>query len=114
MIPIEGGFQPTMRDGRDIIRSRNLLYTDVVGRDACGIGGVAAREGKPSHEVIAKSLLALVAMEHRGGVCGSSGDGAGLTCQLPLSFFREQALKLFGPGCGVKTNSLLKPSPEGR
>ena len=94
-----------MRDGRDIIRSRNLLYTDVVGRDACGIGGVAAREGKPSHEVIAKSLLALVAMEHRGGVCGSSGDGAGLTCQLPLSFFREQALKLFGPGCGVKTNS---------
>ena len=96
-----------MQDGRDIIRGRNLLYTDLVGRDACGIGGVAAREGKPSHEVIAKSLLALVAMEHRGGVCGSSGDGAGLTCQLPQAFFREQALKLFGPGCGVKPDSML-------
>ena len=96
-----------MRDGRDIIRSRDLLYSDTVGRDACGIGGVAAREGKPSHEVIVKSLMALSAMEHRGGVCGTSGDGAGLTCQLPQSFFRSLAVELFGPKCGLLDNSLL-------
>ena len=41
-------------DGRTIVRTRNLLYRDEVGRDACGIGGVAAREGKPSHEVVVK------------------------------------------------------------
>ncbi len=66
-------------DGRTIIRSRQLLYTDVVGRDACGIGGIAAREGRPSHELVKRAVLALVNMEHRGGVCGQSGDGAGLT-----------------------------------
>src|SRR5207248_905238 len=32
--------------------------------------------------------------EHRGGVCGDAGDGAGLTCQLPQAFFREEAKRL--------------------
>ncbi len=84
-----------MIDGREILRARSLLYTDAVGHDACGIGAVVAREGKPSHEVVQKSLLALRNMEHRGGVCGLSGDGAGVTFQLPQAFFREQAGRLF-------------------
>ena len=93
-----------MIDGRAIVLSRNLLYTDVVGRDACGIGGVASREGKASHEVVKKALLALCNMEHRGGVCGQSGDGAGLTFQLPRAFFREEAKRLRFDGA-----RLLKP-----
>src|SRR5260370_38381756 len=83
-----------MLDGRAIIRARALLYRDEVGHDACGIGGVAAREGRPSHEVIKKALLALKNLEHRGGICGQRGDGAGLTCQTPQSFLKEQAHKL--------------------
>jgi glutamate synthase (ferredoxin) len=83
-----------MLDGRPIIRASHLLYTDEVGRDACGIGGVAAREGKASHEVVKKALLALCNVEHRGGICGASGDGAGLTCQLPQAFFKEEARRL--------------------
>jgi glutamate synthase domain-containing protein 2/glutamate synthase domain-containing protein 1/glutamate synthase domain-containing protein 3 len=83
-----------MIDGRTILRTRNLLYRDEVGHDACGIGGVAARDGKPSHEVIKKALLALRNMEHRGGICGQSGDGAGITCQLPQAFFREEIRRL--------------------
>ncbi|MGL4553399.1 MAG: glutamate synthase-related protein [Gemmataceae bacterium] len=83
-----------MLDGRTIVRSRNLLYTDDVGRDACGIGGIAAREGKASHELVKKAVLALCNMEHRGGVCGLAGDGAGLTFQMPQAFFKEQAKKL--------------------
>jgi glutamate synthase domain-containing protein 2/glutamate synthase domain-containing protein 1/glutamate synthase domain-containing protein 3 len=83
-----------MLDGRSIVRAGNLLYQDDVGRDACGIGGVAAREGKPSHEVVSKTLLALKNVEHRGGICGHSGDGAGLSCQIPQAFFREEARRL--------------------
>src|SRR5258708_19946627 len=83
-----------MFDGREIVRTRNLLYRDEVGRDACGIGGIAAREGKPSHEVVKKALLALRNVEHRGGVCGNNGDGAGITCQLPQEFFKEEARRL--------------------
>jgi glutamate synthase domain-containing protein 2/glutamate synthase domain-containing protein 1/glutamate synthase domain-containing protein 3 len=83
-----------MIDGRTVIRSRQLLYQDDVGHDACGIGGIAARDGKPSHEVVKKALLALRNLEHRGGICGQSGDGAGITCQLPQAFFKEEARRL--------------------
>src|SRR5690349_2702631 len=76
------------------VRTGKLLYTDEVGRDACGIGGVAARDGKPSAEVVKKALTALKCMEHRGGVCGDAGDGAGLTAALPHAFFREEAKRL--------------------
>src|SRR5687767_4872855 len=83
-----------MNEGLALVRSGQLLYTDDVGKDACGIGGIAAKDGKPTTEVLRKALTALKAMEHRGGICGDAGDGAGLTCQLPLTFFREQAQKL--------------------
>ena len=88
-----------MTDGWSLVRAGELLYSDTVGKDACGIGGVAAAGGVPSFEVTRKAVNALVAMEHRGGVCGDLGDGAGLTCQLPQAFFREQAKRLgFRPG----------------
>jgi len=87
---------PTMNEqaGRERVRSGELLYTDEVGRDACGIGGVAAKDGKPSAEVMRKALTALKCMEHRGGVCGDAGDGAGLTAAIPQAFFREEAKRL--------------------
>ena len=80
--------------GLERVRSGNLLYTDEVGHDACGIGGVAARDGKPSAEVLRKTVLALRAMEHRGGVCGDAGDGAGILAAIPQAFFREEAKRL--------------------
>ena len=33
-------------------------------------------------------------MEHRGGVCGDAGDGAGLTAAIPQAFFKEEAKRL--------------------
>jgi glutamate synthase domain-containing protein 1 len=83
-----------MFDGRRLIRTGSYLYRDDVGHDACGIGGVAARDGKPSHEVLKKTVLALKNVEHRGGLCGAAGDGAGLICQVPQTFFKEQAKRL--------------------
>ncbi|MCZ2341189.1 MAG: hypothetical protein LC104_05255 [Bacteroidales bacterium] len=83
-----------MQDGLSLVRSGKLLYQDDIGRDACGIGGVANRDGKPAAEVVRKALLALRNLEHRGGICGEAGDGAGLTCQIPQAFFREEAKRL--------------------
>src|SRR5262245_30916306 len=83
-----------MDAGLALIRSGQLLYTDDVGRDACGIGGVTSKDGKPTAEVVRKALTALKALEHRGGICGDAGDGAGLTCQIPQSFFKEEAKRL--------------------
>ena len=85
-----------MLDGRLILQDRELLYSDSVGKDACGIGGIATHDGKPCRELVERALLALKAMEHRGGVCGSVGDGAGVTFQLPKAFFYEEAVRLAG------------------
>ena len=60
----------------------------------CWIGGIAARDGKPSAEVLRKAVIALKCMEHRGGVCGDAGDGAGLTAVIPQPFFKEEAKRL--------------------
>jgi glutamate synthase domain-containing protein 2/glutamate synthase domain-containing protein 1/glutamate synthase domain-containing protein 3 len=95
-------------DGRALVESGELLYTDAVGKDACGIGGVAAKDGKPAVEVVRKALLALKAMEHRGGICGDAGDGAGLTCQIPQSFLRAEAQRLKLDGArDLRTESAL-------
>jgi glutamate synthase (ferredoxin) len=83
-----------MNAGLALIRSGQLLYTDDVGKDACGIGGVASKDGKPAAEVVRRALTALKALEHRGGICGDAGDGAGLTCQIPQAFFKEEARRL--------------------
>ncbi len=80
--------------GWQLTESQQLLYSDTVGKDACGIGAVASKHGVPSHEVLHRSILALVAMEHRGGVCGNAGDGAGVTLALPQPFFKDEAKKL--------------------
>ena len=80
--------------GLERVRSGELLYTDEVGHDACGIGGVASFHGKPSSEVLRKAVTALKAMEHRGGVCGAAGDGAGITTVIPHTFLKEEARRL--------------------
>ncbi|MGL6074374.1 MAG: glutamate synthase-related protein [Fimbriiglobus sp.] len=92
-------------DGLSLAASGELLYTDVVGKDACGIGGVAAKDGKPSTEVLQKTLMALGLLEHRGGVCGDAGDGAGISSQIPQGFFREKALEQNLPGARDLTAS---------
>jgi len=58
-------------------------------RDACGVGFIAQINNQPSYNIVDKALLALNCMEHRGG-CSSdreSGDGAGITTQIPWNLF---------------------------
>ena len=59
--------------------------------DACGVGMVAALDGKPRRDVVTSAIGALSALWHRGAVDadGKTGDGAGIHLQIPQDFFKE-------------------------
>nr|YP_009397598.1 glutamate synthase [Dipterosiphonia australica]ARW66784.1 glutamate synthase [Dipterosiphonia australica] len=58
-------------------------------RDACGVGFIAQINSLPSKNIILSALNALNCMEHRGGCSadGKSGDGSGITTQIPWELF---------------------------
>ncbi len=71
------------------------LYSSEYEKDACGIGFIANIDNESRHETLKKGLLMLENMEHRGGVAadGETGDGAGITVQIPFEFFKAEASK---------------------
>nr|YP_009392008.1 glutamate synthase [Periphykon beckeri]ARW60356.1 glutamate synthase [Periphykon beckeri] len=64
-------------------------------RDACGVGFVAKINSEPSRQIVISALNALNCMEHRGGCSadGQSGDGAGITTQIPWSLLLSSSQK---------------------
>src|SRR5512145_3325348 len=74
---------------------RKGLYDPAEEHDACGVGLVAALDGKPRREVVELGIAALKAVWHRGAVDadGKTGDGAGIHVQIPQNFFREHIRK---------------------
>nr|QCI04553.1 glutamate synthase [Apoglossum ruscifolium] len=60
-------------------------------RDACGVGFIAQIHQDSSHDIILNALNALNCMEHRGGCSADnqSGDGAGITTQIPWKLFSQ-------------------------
>jgi glutamate synthase domain-containing protein 2/glutamate synthase domain-containing protein 1/glutamate synthase domain-containing protein 3 len=71
------------------------LYSSEFEKDACGIGFIASIDNIATNETLQKGLLMLKNMEHRGGVAadGETGDGAGITVQLPFDFYKDEARK---------------------
>jgi glutamate synthase domain-containing protein 2/glutamate synthase domain-containing protein 1/glutamate synthase domain-containing protein 3 len=72
------------------------LYDPSQEHDACGIGFVANIKGQKSHDIILKGIQVLINLTHRGA-CGcdpETGDGAGLTIQIPHKFFARECAKL--------------------
>ncbi len=67
------------------------LYDPAHEHDACGIGFVAAIDGKPRRQVVEAGIMALTRVWHRGAVDadGKTGDGAGSHVQIPQVLFRE-------------------------
>ncbi len=65
------------------------LYNRADEHDACGVGLIAAIDGKPRREVVEAGINALKAVYHRGAVDadGKTGDGAGIHVQIPREFF---------------------------
>jgi len=65
------------------------LYSSAFEHDSCGIGFVANIKSNKSHQIVSDALTILENMEHRGA-CGcenNTGDGAGITIQMPHEFF---------------------------
>nr|YP_009396762.1 glutamate synthase [Ophidocladus simpliciusculus]ARW65948.1 glutamate synthase [Ophidocladus simpliciusculus] len=71
-----------------------LAFPSVIDeRDACGVGFIARINHSPSRYIVVSALDALNCMEHRGG-CSSdsqSGDGAGITTQIPWQLLLSSA-----------------------
>ncbi|HEV7132797.1 MAG TPA: glutamate synthase large subunit [Gaiellaceae bacterium] len=76
------------------------LYDPAFEHDACGVAFVARLDAAPSHEAVRRALTALSNLEHRGaqGADAKTGDGAGITVQIPDAFFRSTVDELPEPG----------------
>ena len=65
-------------------------YDASMEHDNCGVGFVAAMDGKARRDVVQAGIDALRAVWHRGAVDadGKTGDGAGIHIEIPQDFFR--------------------------
>ena len=81
----------TYLKNRDLLVQANA-YDPAHEHDACGVGLVAALDGKPRREIVEMGIRALKNVWHRGAVDadGKTGDGAGIRLDVPQEFFREQ------------------------
>ncbi len=72
------------------------LYDPRFEHDACGVGFLVDVKGRPSRDLVEKSIQVLLNLSHRGA-CGcekETGDGAGLLLQLPHEFLMRECCKL--------------------
>src|SRR5579862_6223911 len=86
---------------------RQGLYDPRHEHDACGMGFVVNLNGEKSHEIIRKGIEILINLTHRGA-CGcdpETGDGAGITVQIPHEFFARE--------CSALGFSLSEPGSYG-
>ena len=81
------------------------LYVPELEHDACGGGRVADISGTRSRSIIDQALEVLVNLGHRGasGADPMTGDGAGITIQMPDAFMRK-----------ISTQEGIKLPNEGR
>src|SRR5580658_1522633 len=71
------------------------LYDPAEEHDACGVGLVAAIDGKPRRAVVEAAIQALKSIWHRGAVDadGKTGDGAGIHLEIPSAFFHAHVAR---------------------
>jgi len=77
------------------IPEKQGLYDPQFEHDSCGVGFIVDMNGKKSHTIISKALQILINLQHRGAVgCEvNTGDGAGITMQIPDKFLRVEVGK---------------------
>ncbi|HLY55768.1 MAG TPA: glutamate synthase large subunit, partial [Stellaceae bacterium] len=71
------------------------LYDPAEEHDACGVGLIAAIDGRPRRAVVEAAIQALQSIWHRGAVDadGKTGDGAGIHVGIPEAFFRAHVAR---------------------
>ena len=72
------------------IRLRPGLYDPRFEHDSCGVGFVVDMKGRKSNAILDQALTAVCCLNHRGaaGAEADTGDGAGITIQMPDAFYR--------------------------
>ena len=68
-------------------RFQNLLETE---HDSCGIICIIEKNGHPSRDNIAKTIQALVKLEHRSGFINGEGDGCGILTDIPRALWEKR------------------------
>ncbi|KAA6347755.1 Glutamate synthase (NADPH/NADH) large chain [termite gut metagenome] len=70
------------------------LYNPIHEHDACGVGMLVNIHGGKSHDIVESALKVLENMRHRGaeGADNKTGDGAGITLQIPHEFILLQGI----------------------
>ena len=81
----------TYHSNREKLIAANAYSPDQE-HDSCGVGLVVAIDGKPRREIVEMGINALKNVWHRGAVAadGKTGDGAGISLDVPQEFFQEQ------------------------
>ena len=81
------------------------LYDSQNESDNCGIGYVVHTKGEKSHSIVEQGLEVLQNLRHRGAESADNktGDGAGITVQIPREFYIKAGIELpeygkFGTG----------------
>ena len=72
------------------------LYSRSFEKDSCGVGFVCDSKGRKTRDTVLKAIEVLKRLRHRGAVGADprTGDGAGITVQLPYEFYKREAEKL--------------------
>ncbi|NOX99316.1 MAG: glutamate synthase large subunit, partial [Verrucomicrobia bacterium] len=78
------------------VNSQGSLHRPELERDSCGVGIVAQIQGHPSNEILQLGVTAVSNVTHRGALDADNktGDGAGVTTQIPAAIFLAEAEKL--------------------
>lgn len=89
-----------------IPKTSNSLHRPELERDSCGVGVVAHIKGVASHRVLRLGLDSVNNVTHRGAVNadGKTGDGAGVTTNLPYKILLPAAQEM---GTKLKSESDL-------
>ena len=96
---------------------RHGLYDPAHEHDACGVSFVAQMDGTRTHALVEMAIGSLCNLDHRGaaGAEPSSGDGAGITVQVPDAFLRAVVdFELPDPGSYAVGNAFLPVDPTTR
>ena len=74
------------------------LYRPEFEHDSCGVGLIASVKGEKSHKILRLAIESVCNLQHRGAVDADriTGDGAGVTFQIPHKIFRAEIEKQGG------------------